>query len=83
MASEHVVVFDLAPTAKGAYYVTGDVVWHDGRACVVQSTVRLDGTRFRAYLRLISHPTPEQRRTAEEWRRQFGVPLHGRHQPGQ
>jgi hypothetical protein len=75
VAAELVVVFDLSPSAQGAYYVTGDVVWHQDHVCVVQSTVRLDGTRFRAYLRVATHPTPEQRRAAEEWRRRFGPPI--------
>jgi hypothetical protein len=73
MTGEFVAVFDLAPTATGAYYVTGDVVWHDARVCLVTSTVRLDGTRFRAHLRVVPRPTPEQRRAAEEWKRRFGA----------
>jgi hypothetical protein len=71
MSADRTVVFDLSPTAKGAYYVAGDVVLLDGRVCVVQGTVRLDGTRFRAALRVVPHPTPEQRRAAEAWHRRM------------
>ena len=31
MSADYTVVFDLSPTAKGAYYVAGDVVWYDAR----------------------------------------------------
>ncbi len=71
MSADYTVVFDLSPTAKGAYYVAGDVVWFDARVCVVQGTVRLDGTRFRASLRVVPHPTLDQRRAAEAWQRQM------------
>jgi len=67
VAAEHTVVFDLSPTASGAYYVTGDVVRHDARVCVVQQVVRLDSTRFRATLRVLPRPTPEQRQAADAW----------------
>lgn len=65
------VVFDLSPGAPGAYYVSGEVVWHRNHVCVVTGTVRLDARRFRASLRPVPRPTPEQRRQAEDWRRRF------------
>jgi hypothetical protein len=71
---EYSVVFDMSPGASGAYYVAGDVVWHAGRVCVVSNTVRLGGQRFRAGLRVVPRPTPQQRRQAEDWRRRFGSP---------
>jgi len=71
VSSEFVVVFDLSPSATGAYYVSGEVVWHDSRVCRVQSTARINGTRFRAVLRVVPRPTPAERATAEEWRRRF------------
>ncbi len=70
--SEFTVVFDLSPGSRGAYYVTGDVVRHQGKVCVVANTVRLDGKRFRATLRVVLHPTPQQRRSADEWQRTMG-----------
>jgi hypothetical protein len=75
---EYAVVFDMSPGATGAYYVAGDVVWHEGRVCVVSTTVRLGGQRFRAALRVVPRPTPQQRRQAEDWRRRFGGPTTGR-----
>ena len=69
MVNEHTVFFDLAPNATGAYYVNGEYVLFQGRVCVVAGTTRLGGTRFRAALRVIPSPTPDQRRAAEEWRR--------------
>jgi len=69
---EHTVVFDMSPGGSGAYYVTGDVVWHEGRVCLVSTTSRLDGQRFRARLQVVARPTPEQRRRAEDWRGRFG-----------
>ena len=71
MSADYTVVFDLSPTAKGAYYVAGEVVWFDARVCMVQGTVRLDGTRFRATLRVVPHPSLDQRRAAEAWQRQM------------
>ncbi len=68
----HVVVFDLSPTATGAYYVAGELVWHASRVCQVQSTSKIAGTRFRATLHVVPHPTVEQRRAALEWRSRFG-----------
>jgi hypothetical protein len=68
---EYHVVFDLSPGAAGAYYVSGEVVWHRNKVCVVTGTVRLDGRRFRASIRPVPQPTPEQRRQAEDWRRRF------------
>ncbi len=73
MSAEYTVVFDLAPTAKGAYYVAGDYVRHDARVCVVQSVTRIAGTRFRATLRVLPRSTPEQRRAADEWQRSMGL----------
>jgi hypothetical protein len=69
VVNEHTVIFDLAPTATGAYYVMGGYVMHQGRVCYVVGTTRLGGTRFRASLRVVPSPTPAQRRAAEEWRR--------------
>ena len=68
---EYTVVFDLSPGASGAYYVAGEVVWHQNRVCVVTGTTRLDGQRFRASLRPLARPTPQERRQAEDWRRRF------------
>lgn len=74
MTAEHTVVFDLSPTASGPYYVAGEVVRHDTRVCLVQQVVRLDPTRFRASLRVVAHPTPEQRRAADEWADRMNPP---------
>lgn len=71
--TDRVVVFDLAPGSTGAYYVTGEHVWNDARVCLVTATSRISGTRFRASLRVVAHPTPAQRREAEDWRRRMGV----------
>ncbi|MGA8995488.1 MAG: hypothetical protein WB441_14395 [Nocardioidaceae bacterium] len=68
---EYAVVFDLSPGATGAYYVIGEVVWHQSRVCQVVGTVRLGGQRFRATLRPLPRPTPDQRKEAERWRRRF------------
>jgi hypothetical protein len=68
VAPEYVVTFDLAPTARGAYYVSGEYVWHEGKVCQVQGTERIAGTRFRARLRVVRPPTADQRRQANEWK---------------
>jgi hypothetical protein len=68
-----VAVFDLGPGSTGAYYVTGEYVWHDGQVCLVTATTRIAGTRFRASLRVVAHPTPQQRRAAQDWRARMGL----------
>jgi len=67
--SQYSVVFDLSPTSSGAYYVSGEYVRHEGRTCVVQAVVRLQGTRFRAELQPVPSPTPQQRSAADDWQR--------------
>ena len=74
MAGEHTVFFDLGPTASGAYYVNGEYVMYHGLVCVVAGTARLSGTRFRASLRPVPHPTPQQRRQAQDWQRRQDPP---------
>ncbi len=69
MAADQTVVFDLSPTSSGGYYVAGEHVRHEGRVCVVQGVTRIAGTRFRATLHPVAHPTPAQRAAADEWQR--------------
>ena len=67
--ADSTVVFDLSPRSSGAYYVAGQYVMHKRQVCVVATTVRLDGTRYRAVLHPELRPTLAQRREAEEWLR--------------